>query len=163
MDRTYVSQIQRCETQLQDFLTEVLSKRSGGDYSQRTIPDKWSAQENLAHLAHYHEIFLDRVRRILNENRPAFSRYRAEEDPEWEVWRQRPYRDLLDRLASLRAQLGLKLKTLSNEDFQRVGVHPKFGALELSQWLEFFLVHEGHHLYLIFQQVRVLMQSSNSA
>jgi len=162
MDRTYVSQMQRCETQLQDFFTEVLSQYSG-DFSQRAIPDKWSAQENLAHIARYHEIFLERVDRILNENRPAFSRYRAEEDPDWEVWRQRPYRNLLDRLAALRAQLGFKFKSLSDQDFQRVGVHPTFGDLKLSQWLEFFLVHECHHLYLIFQQLRVLMQSANSA
>lgn len=162
MNRTYVSQIQRCETQLPDFLTLVLSG-AFGDFSHRLTPDKWSALENLAHLAHYHEIFLKRVDRILKENRPVFSRYRAEEDPEWELWRQQPYPDLLDRLATLRAQLGSKLKSLSDEDFQRVGVHAKFGELKLSQWLEFFLAHEGHHLYLIFQQVRVLMQSSKSA
>jgi hypothetical protein len=30
--------------------------------------------------------------------------------------------------------------------------------MELSQWLEFFLVHEGHHLYLIFQQVKMLQR-----
>lgn len=156
MDRAYSSQIQRCESQLSDFLFQMLDLT--GDFHRRTVPDKWSAQENLAHLARYHEIFLQRMDRILNEDRPVFSRYRAEEDPEWELWRQRTYRDLLDRLPVLREQLVLKLKSLSDQDFQRAGIHPKFGELELSQWLEFFLVHEGHHLYLIFQQVRVLAQ-----
>jgi hypothetical protein len=158
MDRAYSSQIQRCESQLSDFLSQVLDVN--GDFTRRVIPDKWSAHENIAHLARYHEIFLGRIDRILNEDHPVFSRYRAEEDSEWEVWGQRPYRDLVNRLAALREQLVLKLKSLSDQDFERVGVHPKFGELELSQWLEFFLVHEGHHLYLIFQQVRMLMQKT---
>jgi hypothetical protein len=156
MDAGYASQIQRCENQLRDFFTEVLYVT--GDFTRRVNAEKWSAHENLAHLARYHEILLEKIERILNEDRPVFSRYRAEEDSEWEVWRQRTYRDLLDRLAVLREQLVLKLKSLSDQEFERVGVHPRFGEMQLSQWLEFFLVHEGHHLYLIFQQVRMLMQ-----
>ncbi len=162
MDAGHASQIQRCENQFKGFFTEALSG-AVGDFTRRAIPDKWSAHENLAHLARYHEIFLQRMDRILNEDHPLFSRYRAEEDPEWELWRQKSYRGLLDRLAGLREQLVLKLKSLSDQDFQRLGVHPKFGELELSQWLEFFLVHEGHHLYLIFQQVRTLMQNRVSS
>src|SRR5690348_5013159 len=150
MNPRYASQIQRCENQLTDFFGQVLSGVSG-DLTRRATPEKWSAHENLAHLARYHEIFLERVERILHEDKPVFARYRAEEDREWELWPQRPHRDLLERLAKLRKQLVLKLKSLSDQDFQRVGVHPRFGELELSQWLEFFLVHAGHHLYLVFQ------------
>lgn len=157
MLQRYYSQIQRCEAQWTNFSHEVLS-RVPADLTKRIIPDKWSAHENLAHLARYHEIFLERIDRILNEDRPVFFRYRAEEDPEWEVWRQHPYGDLIGRLATLREQLVLKLKSLSDQDIKRVGVHPKFSEMELSQWLEFFLVHESHHLYLIFLQVRILMQ-----
>ncbi|HWG50568.1 MAG TPA: DinB family protein, partial [Candidatus Acidoferrales bacterium] len=154
------SQIQRCETQLNGFFREVLSGVST-DLTRRMLPNKWSAHENLAHLARYHEVFLQRINRILNEDKPVFGRYRAEDDPEWEFWRQRSHRDLLDRLATMREQLVLRLKSLSDQDFQRGGVHPKFGEIQLSQWFEFFLVHEGHHLYLIFQQVRMLQQPAS--
>lgn len=160
MDPRYASQIQRCETQLNGFFREVLSGVSA-DLTRRMLPNKWSAHENLAHLARYHEVFLQRINRILNEDKPVFGRYRAEDDPEWESWRQRSHRDLLDRLATMREQLVLRLKSLSDQDFQRGGVHPKFGEIQLSQWLEFFLVHEGHHLYLIFQQVRMLQQPAS--
>lgn len=156
MDPGYASQIQRCETQLNDFFTEVLSGLVG-DLSRRVVPEKWSAQENLAHLVRYNETFLERVHRILNEDKPALARYRAEEDPEWESWRKRSYREVIDGFAKLRGQLVTKLKSLEDEDFERVGVHPRFGEMALSQWLEFFLVHEGHHMYLIFQQVRMLL------
>jgi hypothetical protein len=162
MDPRYASQIQRCQTQMKDFITEVLSGVPG-DLTQRAIPDKWSAHENIAHLARYHEIFLERVERILNENKPLFARYRAEEDPEWDIWRQRSSHDLLDRVAIVREQLVSKLKSLSDQDFHRVGIHLRFGEMPLSNWLEFFLVHEGHHLYLIFQQVRMLLQKPASS
>lgn len=155
MDRGYASQIQRCEAQLRDFFSEVLSGVSG-DLTSRVVAGKWSPQENLAHLARYNEAFLERMHLILRENNPALPRYRAEEDLEWEKWRQLSYRDLIEKFAKLREQLVDELRQLSDEDYERVGVHPRFGELTLSQWLEFFLVHEGHHLYLVFQQVRTL-------
>jgi uncharacterized damage-inducible protein DinB len=158
MDAPYASQILRCEHQLADFFRGVLPG-SLNDLSRRAIPDKWSAQENLAHLARYHEIFLERIDRMLSSTRPVFARYRAEQDPEWEPWKCRSYSELIQALSELRVQLVIKLKSLSERDFHRVGVHPRFGEMALSQWLEFFLVHEGHHLYLVFQQVRILQES----
>ena len=54
----------------------------------------------------------------------------------------------------MRAKLMARLRSLSEQDFQRTGVHPKFGEMSLSLWLEFFLVHEAHHLYAVLQLVR---------
>jgi hypothetical protein len=54
----------------------------------------------------------------------------------------------------MRAKLMTRLRSLNEEDFARTGVHPKFGSMSLSMWLEFFLVHEAHHLYVVLQLVR---------
>jgi hypothetical protein len=54
----------------------------------------------------------------------------------------------------MRATVMARLQSLSEEDFKRTGVHSKFGAMSLSLWLEFFLVHEAHHLYVVLQLVR---------
>lgn len=162
MDSRYASQIQRCENQLKDFFREALSGVSG-DFTPRAVSDRWSVHENLAHLGRYQEIFLERIDRMLNEDKPAFSRYRAEEDPHWGTWQKRSYSELTDALPKLREKLVAKLKSLSEKDFHRIGIHPRFGPMELSQWLEFFLVHEGHHLYVIFQQVKMLQQTASFA
>lgn len=148
------ARISRCETQLRDFLQESLSDVPPDSLSVRRIEGKWSALENLAHLARYHEIFQERLVQILETQTPRFARYRAEEDPEWEKWRKLSTADVLTELPSLRRRLIEKLKALREEDFLRTGIHSKFGEMTLSLWLEFFLVHEGHHLYLIMQQVR---------
>src|SRR6266571_8982949 len=85
---------------------------------------------------------------------PALPSYRAEDDPEWQSWSSLPTQQVLARLSSMRTKLMARLRSLSEEDFERTGVHPKFGAMSLSLWLEFFLVHEAHHLYVVLQLVR---------
>lgn len=148
------SLLQRCETQIQDFLAVALSGVPVESLTVRLVPGKWSAHEQLAHLARYHQIFLQRIDRILAERAPEFSRYRAEDDPEWPAWRDLPTQQLLARISSMRAKLMARLRALNAEDFERTGVHPKFGEMSLSLWLEFFLVHEAHHLYVVLQLVR---------
>jgi uncharacterized damage-inducible protein DinB len=148
------SRLRRCETQLRDFLDEALHGVPVEPILQPPASGKWSAHENLAHLARYHEIFLERIDRILKENAPAFPRYRAEEDPKWEAWRGLAYKEVAGELAALREKLIARLKALSDTDYQRTGIHSKFGEMSLALWLEFFLVHEAHHLYAVFQLVR---------
>jgi hypothetical protein len=154
-----IARIQRCETQLRDFLDEVLRGVPPHSLSQPVIPGKWSVLENLAHLARYHEVFQERLDQMLLTRSPVFSRYRAEEDPAWETWRTLPATEVLTKLPSLRGQFLAKLKTLRADDFSRTGTHPKFGEMTLSLWLEFFLVHEAHHLYLVLQHVRGSVQT----
>jgi uncharacterized damage-inducible protein DinB len=150
------ARLQRCETQLQDFLTVALSGVPVDSLSAKVVPGKWSAHEQLAHLARYHQIFLERIDRILAEQAPEFPRYSAEQDPEWPAWSSLPAPQLLVRLSSMRAKLMARLRSLSEEDFERIGIHSRFGEMSLSLWLEFFLVHEAHHLYAVLQLVRAL-------
>ena len=154
MPNSNSSRLQRCETQLQDFLAVTLSGVSLETLSANVVPGKWSAHEQLAHLARYHQIFLQRIDRILSEQTPEFPRYRAEDDPEWPAWSGLPTPQLLVRISSMRAKLMARLRSLTAEDFERTGIHPKFGVMSLSLWLEFFLVHEAHHLYMVLQLVR---------
>ncbi|MGH7237346.1 MAG: DinB family protein, partial [Candidatus Saccharimonadales bacterium] len=37
------------------------------------------------------------------------------------------------------------------DKLERMGIHPKYGKLTVLDWTEFFLLHEAHHLYTIFQ------------
>ena len=48
----------------------------------------------------------------------------------------------------LRADLVTRLEQLSPEDFGRTGVHSLYGSLTIFEWLELFLLHEAHHLYV---------------
>jgi uncharacterized damage-inducible protein DinB len=154
MTSSHASRLRRCESQLRDFLDEALRGVPVEKILEPPASGKWSANENLAHLGRYHEIFLERIDRILKETNPVFERYRAEEDPQWEQWRTLGYKELAGKLAGLREMLMARLKSLAPEEWERTGAHSKFGEMSLALWLEFFLVHEAHHLYVVLQLVR---------
>jgi uncharacterized damage-inducible protein DinB len=121
---------------------------------RRPDSGKWSARENLAHLARYQQVFLERVARIVDEHEPTFARYKAEDDPEWPSWAALPLAEVSNRLRAGRAKIIAKFGALSDEQLARVGVHARFGPLTLVQWLEFFLLHEAHHLLAVLQRAR---------
>ena len=147
------SQVVRLKTQLSS-VELLFSGVTPERIDLRPPSGKWSARENLAHIGRYHEIFLERLQRILTEQSPNFARYRAEEDPGWPEWALRPFEEIRTRLAALRVNLIDKIAALQPLDYSRRGIHPVFGEMMLNLWLEFFLVHEAHHLYAIFQRLR---------
>ena len=123
--------------------------------TRRAAPEKWSAHENLSHLARYQRTFLDdRIPRILSEERPELLRYRSEDDPEWPRWRGMTLEQTLTELTVGRRALAERLASCSDRELARVGVHPAFGAMTLSEWVEFFLIHEAHHLYIALTRAR---------
>jgi len=143
----------RLRTQL-ECLPTLLAGTAEAALQRRPIADKWSAKENLAHLARYHEVFLERMRRILNEDQPLLERYRAEDDPRWPQWAALPPAEVWGRLRHLRGQLLVEVEGLSDDDIGRIGRHARFGPMTLALWLEFFLLHEAHHLLAVMQRVR---------
>ena len=161
MTETHVSRISRAdESQLARLKTQLSSVdvlfagASPERIDRRPASGKWSARENLAHIGRYHEIFLERVRSILAETSPQFARYRAEEDPGWQEWASKPFEEVRSQLTALRLKLIDTVAGLQASDYARVGIHSAFGEMTLSLWLEFFLVHEAHHLYVILQRIR---------
>ena len=144
---------ERLRAQLGALVT-ILGGASPDFVSRRPPSGKWSAHEHLAHLARHHEVMLERLRLILNEERPHLARYRAEDDPEWERWRALPLDEVLSLLRAQREGIVRLVDSLDDDDLTRVGVHPVLGPLDIPEWLEFLLLHEGHHLYQAMLRVR---------
>ncbi|MEE8509733.1 MAG: DinB family protein [candidate division NC10 bacterium] len=147
------SAVIRLETQL-EALPLLMGKASPDAITRRPASGKWSAHENLAHLGRHHEVFIERVQRILAEDRPCLARYRAEEDPEWPKWAALPTDEVLRRLKKFRSDLITLVKSLSPDQLSRIGLHPTFGEMTIPEWIEFFLLHEAHHLYVIMTRIR---------
>lgn len=143
----------RLQAQL-ETLSLLLAEVRPEAVTRRPASGKWSALENLAHLARHHEVFIQRIQRILAEASPRLARYRAEEDPEWPKWSAMPTDEVLRRLVGLRRELIHLLQGLSPEQLGRVGVHPTFGEMDIPMWIEFFLLHEAHHLYVVMIRLR---------
>ena len=123
---------------------------------RRIHPDKWSAFENIAHLAAYQPIFLQRLERMQNESDPQFDRYVADLDPQFASTIENPLEQLLADIDDKRARLIARLKGMDTVTLDRMGIHPKYGRFAIKEWTEFFLLHEAHHLYTIFMLVQDL-------
>ena len=136
----------RLETQLETL--KLFERFSEDQLRERPLAEKWSAHENLAHLGHYQETFIKRIERILTEDAPELERYRAEDHAGFTVWVELPTAEVLAKMKTLRLEMVNDLNALTPHDFEKIGVHPVYGRLSLTDWLEFFLIHEGHHFYI---------------
>jgi hypothetical protein len=143
----------RLATQL-ECLPALLEAATPEALERRTRSGKWSARENLAHLARHHTVALDRVRKTLAEDRPKLPRYAAEEDAEWPSWAALSTGEVLTRLKALRTELTAVVFGLTEEEWARTAVHPTLGEMALPLWIEFFLLHEAHHLYIVMKRAR---------
>ena len=142
---------------LRDQLTSLdtfVANKTAEDWNRQPASGKWSARENLAHLCRYHEVFMERLGRILGEDRPQFGRYRAEDDEQWPAWSCLQVDLLGARIRQLRQEVLRKVSSLSADQLARTGIHPVLGEMDVPLWLEFFLLHEAHHLYAILFRLR---------
>lgn len=148
----------RLKTQ-HEVIEFLISGLSEDELRFRPIPDKWSVQENIAHLACYQQRVISRTERILDEENPTFESYVPEEDPQFPIYLSKPKNELLSNLISNRIELVHLISNLTDEQLMRNGTHAKFGKMNLIGWTEFFLLHEAHHLYTIFKLIRSIKKS----
>jgi uncharacterized damage-inducible protein DinB len=146
------STLLRLETQ-PEVIPALLSGAAPAAIMARPASGQWSAHENLAHLARHQTVFLERLRRILGESAPQLGRYRAEEDSAWPEWSSLSTEDVLSRHQAGRAEFIRLAKGLSHTDASRIGIHPLLGDMSLALWVEFFLLHEAHHLYVVMTRL----------
>ena len=112
---------------------------------------KWSARENLAHLVRYQLVTIERLKRIQLESKPKLTRYVAEEDTDFNAVRQLERSQLLKQYDDERKRLYAKIDELKIHGKDLTAIHPKLGEMHIRQWLQFFALHESHHIFTIFQ------------
>jgi hypothetical protein len=133
-----------------ESLPEIIRGLTETALRQRINPEKWSAFEHIAHLAAYQPVFISRLEKIAATTAPSFERYVAEKDPQFPACLDQPLADLMDLISTQAAQINTILAHTNEPGLRRTGLHPKYGLLTVTQWTEFFLLHEAHHLFTIF-------------
>ena len=132
-------------------LLELIDHLADEHMRRQVIPGKWSIFENVVHLQTYQHAFLQRMKQIQTENNPAFSRYTAEADPLFHDNCLRTTRDIIQDLVTTRRIIAAYVLALKDEGLNREGSHPVFGSMDIAHWMNFFLLHEAHHLFTIFK------------
>ena len=132
-------------------IASIIIKLNNSQIQYRPSPEKWNIHENIAHLAKYQPVFIDRIHKILTTEEPKFGAYKAEDDAEFAFYRAFTTYELLKRISSDREVIFHLVTHFPADKLERTGTHPKYGKLTISEWTEFFLLHEAHHLLTIFQ------------
>ena len=133
-----------------ETLNDLIKGLTEDQLKERLNPDKWSAFENIVHLAAYQPTFLQRLQLIASKDTPLFERYIADNDPVFHQYMAYSLKTLLEALSAQRFLINNHITHLSEMTLRREGTHPLYGRFSISQWADFFLLHEAHHLFTIF-------------
>lgn len=132
-------------------LIDIIDGLSDEQVRRQVVTGKWSIFENIVHLQTYQHTFVDRIKQMLEKSNPIFSRYTAEADPEFLDNCGKSTREIIQDMISVRKQMAAEITSFPDTDFIKTGTHPVFGQMTLLQWLNFFLLHEAHHLLTVFK------------
>ena len=132
-------------------LVDIIDGLSDEQVRIRVVPEKWSIFENLVHLQTYQHTAIQRIKAILENTNPTFNPYSAESDPMFRENCGKSTREIMQDLLTTRKDMAAGILNFKEEDLVKTGVHAKFGSMHLLAWLNFFLLHEAHHLYVIFK------------
>jgi uncharacterized damage-inducible protein DinB len=155
------SQLYRLRHQ-HETLRELVTGLTEAQLRTPVNPGKWSAQQNIAHLAAYQPVFLTRLKRIQSEDGPLFERYVADNDPPFLEAAQKDVPSLLAKTDTDRKAIKEFLLSLDDEAFGRTAIHPRYGKMDVTRWVEFFLLHEAHHLFTIFMLTADLRKNNDN-
>jgi len=139
-----------------ETLNELTKGLTEEQLKERINPDKWSAFENIVHLAAYQPSFLQRLQLITHKNNPLFERYIADNDPVFHQYMAWSVKELLEDLSTQRFLINNHITNLGETTLRREGIHPLYGSFSINQWADFFLLHEAHHLFTIFMLTAAL-------
>ncbi len=137
-------------------LIDIIDGLSDEEIRLSVYPGKWSIFENIVHLETYQHTFIRRVREMLESDNPTFGRYTAEADPLFLDHCSKSSREIMQDLLGTRKELAAGMLTFTENDLAKTGSHPVYGPMNMLQWLNFFLLHEAHHLFTIFKMAAEL-------
>ncbi|MFI5134031.1 MAG: DinB family protein [Chitinophagales bacterium] len=141
-------------------ILELIDGLSDEEIRRPMHAGKWSIFENIVHLATYQHNFVARMQQILKGNNPSFTRYVADTDPLFRDDTAKSTREIMHDLLTTRKEMAAEVDTLNEKDIYMTGQHPVYGKLTLLQWLNFFLLHEAHHLFTIYKEA-LAMRNQN--
>lgn len=163
MNREHAALIERIGSSGKDLLSYV-AQLSDDELRRTPGSDDWSVHAVLAHLRDVERhVFLNRIRRILNEEYPALESFDQEQWNRDHYSAEEPLEDIVAEYESLRQEEIQLLRNASAEDWTRRGVHPEYGNLSV-EWLALHnYAHTLDHLHqMLVTREQALLQELNS-
>jgi hypothetical protein len=151
------------QKQLEQYESAVQSLRAatlGLNRSQLRaypIPGTWSIHQIVVHLTDCEQVFADRMKRVIAEDRPVLAAF------DENLWMQnlavegRSTEECVELLELVRRQMSRILRELPPGAFQRTGRHSEQGDLSLSDLLGKCNWHWDHHMQFLLKKRDLVM------
>jgi hypothetical protein len=128
-----------------DEVTKALDGFPKESLSTNVIPGKWSAKEIVHHLADSESTSAIRLRRLLVEESPVIQGYDQDAFAVRLKYNERDMAPALDAFRSARETTVQVLNLMSEEDWQREGIHTESGRYTPELWLSIYAAHAHNH------------------
>jgi hypothetical protein len=127
------------------MLANAVGNLSDSRLDHRPSDGGFSAREVVHHTADSEMTSAIRLRRLVAEERPQITGY----DPDLFAARlhyaKRPVQPSLDAIKAARESTASILETLSDQEWERAGVHNEIGEYSIDTWLEVYAAHCHDH------------------
>jgi uncharacterized damage-inducible protein DinB len=139
---------QRALTQNIRLLRGILEAVSGKEARQLRDEGEngWNTVEVLCHMADFEDIFIDRMRSMVNEEMPTFPSYNPDERVISQQYKARRFDEALVWFVDKRHEHLEYLKTLTGEQWQRRGIHTEFGETTVLEHAYNIVGHDINHM-----------------
>jgi hypothetical protein len=114
------------------------------ELDRRPAPDEWSARQVAHHLADSETMSTIRLRRLIAEPEPLLQAYDEAEFAR-RLHYERPIETSLAVFGAVRTSNLELLETLSEDEWQRTGMHSDDGPYSVETWLRIYAAHGHDH------------------
>lgn len=143
--------VQRLRDQADD-VRRLVAGLDEDSLSKRTVTEKWSLKELVCHVLKVQRVFSERLERMLAEENPSVTSYKAENDPGFEKMTARPAGETVAAYLAERERHLERLEDLSPAQWHRVAQHPDFPIYDVHFQTDYLAHHEAHHIYQMLQR-----------
>ena len=130
-------------------LRPAIAGLSREDLLAHPVPGTWSIQEVVIHLADSDGIGIDRMKRMIAEERPLLIGYDETKFAQRLCYADQSAADAVELFDLNRRQFARVLRQLPRDAWARPGVHSERGLVTLGGALPHYVHHFEHHLKFI--------------
>lgn len=140
-----------------EALRRAIEGMSATELDAAPIPGKWSTRQVICHISDFEPVYADRMKWIIAEDHPPLPGADHNLFAERLAYAERDMEEELQLIAVVRRNMARILNTLSEEQFQRTGLHSHDGEVSVARLLEGITNHIPHHIQTI-QEKRDALQ-----
>jgi len=142
-----------------DALRQALADFPADKLTEPLPPGEWSALQVVAHLTDFELVNADRIQAIIAEDGPQIPGRDENRFISRLHYDNRDIAEELDLISAVRRHITRELRSLSADDFQRVGIHSFDGPLTLAAVLGRVSGHLPHHADFLARKRELLRKS----